>query len=131
MYYKDPKKGIILVSLAGPLTNLLLALLSLIILKLNLFSNWIFESFIYILFLYNIVLAVFNLIPIPPLDGSKILIGLLPSRRTYVLQKLEAYGPIILIILAYLGILNTIMSPLITFVHAGLDTISNLVLFRF
>ncbi|HHY03710.1 MAG TPA: site-2 protease family protein [Thermoanaerobacterales bacterium] len=131
MYYKDPKKGIILVSLAGPLTNLLLALLSLIILKLNLFSNWIFESFIYILFLYNIVLAVFNLIPIPPLDGSKILIGLLPSRRTYVFHKLEAYGPIILIILAYLGILNTIMSPLITFVHAGLDTISNLVLFRF
>ncbi len=130
-YYKEPKKGMILVSLAGPLANLILAFITMIILKLDILHNGILDNFIYILFLYNLTLAVFNMIPIPPLDGSKILTGLLPARQAYELSQLEAYGPFILILLVYFGLLNTVLSPLIVFVHKGLDILSNLVLLRF
>lgn len=130
-YYRDPKKGILLVSLAGPLSNLLLAFITLIFIKMGLFFNGILFTFLQILFVYNLVLAVFNLIPIPPLDGSKILTSLLPGRQTYAFSEIETYGPFILIILVYFGILNVILDPLISFVHTGLDTLSNLILLRF
>jgi len=130
-YYKEPKKGTILVSLAGPMANLLLAFISMIILKLDVLRIGIVDSFVYILFLYNLSLAVFNLIPIPPLDGSKILAGLLPARQSYEFLKFESYGPLILIILVYFGLLSQILNPLIIFVHRGLDILSNLILFRF
>ncbi|MDK2878367.1 MAG: hypothetical protein PWR06_1083 [Thermoanaerobacteraceae bacterium] len=130
-YYRDPKKGILLVSLAGPLSNLFLAFITMVLIKLNLFFSGILSTFIHILFVYNLVLAVFNLIPIPPLDGSKILMSLLPGRQGYVFSQMEAYGPLILILLVYFGLLNIILDPLITFVHIGLDTLSNLILFRF
>jgi len=130
-YYKDPKKGTLFVSLAGPMANLILAFIALIILKAGVLNIGILESFVYILFLYNLTLAVFNLIPIPPLDGSKILAGILPARQAYEFYKFEAYGPLILIILVYFGLLNNILDPLIIFIHRGLDILSNLVLFRF
>ena len=130
-YYKEPKKGTILVSLAGPMANLILAFIAMIILKLDILRIGVLDSFIYILFLYNLTLAVFNLIPIPPLDGSKILAGLLPARQSYEFLKFESYGPLILIILVYFGLLSQILNPLIIFVHRGLDILSNLILFRF
>lgn len=130
-YYKDPKKGILLVSLAGPLSNLLMAFITLILIKIDIFSGNILSTFVQVLFIYNLVLAVFNLIPIPPLDGSKILMGLLPGRQSYAFSQLEAYGPLILIVLVYFGALNVILDPLISFVHTGLDTLTNLVLFKF
>ncbi len=63
----------------------------------------------------NIMLAVFNLVPIPPLDGSKILMGLLPPRQALTVAKLEPYGFIILLILFYSGILPKIIFPIIAF----------------
>jgi len=78
-----------------------------------------------------LTLAVFNLIPIPPLDGSKILAGLLPARQAYEFSKLEAYGPFVLILLVYFGLLGKILNPLIIFIHRGLDVLSNLALLRF
>lgn len=130
-YYKEPKKGTILVSLAGPMANLILAFIAMIILKLDILRIGVLDSFIYILFLYNLTLAVFNLIPIPPLDGSKILAGLLPARQAYEFLKLEAYGPFVLILLVYFGLLGKILNPLIIFIHRGLDVLSNLALLRF
>lgn len=130
-YYKDPRKGILLVSLAGPLSNLLLAFITLIIIKTSFFSYGIIFVFLQILFIYNLVLSVFNLIPIPPLDGSKILTSLLPGRQAYIFANMESYGPFILIILVYFGVLNVLLNPLLSFVHTGLDTLANLVLFRF
>ena len=102
-----------------------------IILKLDILHSGILENFMNILFLYNLTLAVFNMIPIPPLDGSKILTGLLPAKQAYELSRLEAYGPFILILLVYFGVLSIILNPLIVFVHKGLDVLSNLVLLRF
>lgn len=113
----DMKRGILLVSLAGPATNLLLAIAAAVIyrvlagLQLPYFTDIIF----YIIYI-NVVLAVFNLIPVPPLDGSKILAGILPGRQEW-LHKLEAYGMIFLILLIFSGaigfIFNIFVRPLV------------------
>lgn len=130
-YYRDPKSGILLVSVVGPLSNLFLAFITLVLIKLNLFYGGILSTFIHILFVYNLVLAVFNLIPIPPLDGSKILMSLLPGRQDHLFSQMESYGPLILILLVYFGLLNVVLDPLITFVQIGLDALSDLILLRF
>jgi len=129
-YYRNYRRGIMLVSLAGPLTNLLIAFFSMILLKIGVGARTNLYAFIYILFLYNISLAVFNLIPIPPLDGSKILSSLLRGKNLYNYYQIEPYGPLILIFLAYFGLINTILDPIIKFVYAGLNTLTDLVLLK-
>lgn len=101
----DKKKGMMLVGLAGPVMNLILGYLSATGLRLLTLSGYsgtaagFLYQFFYMLLFYNVVLAVFNLLPIPPLDGSKILIGLLPDNYLGIVEILERYGFIILIIL--------------------------------
>lgn len=129
-YYKEPKKGIILVSIAGPLANIFLAFLTLLLLKINIFKVGVFQNFFYVLFMYNIGLSVFNLIPIPPLDGSKIFLNILPNNIAYKLSRIGEYGPIILIFLLYFNFLNIILDPMVIFLYNGLDTLTNLILFR-
>ena len=68
---------------------------------------------------YNLIFAVFNLIPLPPLDGSKVLMNLLPGRQASMFEKIEPYAPFILLALVYLHIINIIISPL----YKGLDFI--------
>ena len=120
-----PKKDMIWISLAGPAANLLLATgLSLllhtgIISELKIGGNPI----IFFAILINLFLAIFNLIPIPPLDGSRILIGLLPPAQAYKYSKLEPYGFIIVFSLLYFGIIEKVLYPLILtlmrFLYAG------------
>jgi len=129
-YYENRKKGTILVSIAGPLSNLMLAFTTLTLLKMSVFKGFA-QSFLYVLYMYNVVLAVFNLIPIPPLDGSKILMGFLSGRNAYEYSKLESYGPILLILAVYLGLLNVILDPLIDIAWSGLDFLTNILLFRY
>ncbi len=137
-YYRNMKRGTILVSLAGPLSNLLLAFLfsfpmaAIAIaagsgLKISeiynssysiYFSGYSFQAVIYnisrFFYMINIGLAVFNIIPIPPLDGSKILSAVLPDRQYFKLMQYEQYIGIafLLIMLLRPGILSTIMWPL-------------------
>lgn len=86
-YFDNPRKGMMIVSLAGPFANILLAFLTLILLKLNIVSVHAIYFILQLLFSYNVILAVFNLIPIPPLDGSKILMGIMsPKRPTLTLS---------------------------------------------
>jgi Zn-dependent protease len=108
----DKRKGLIFVSSAGILANILFALIAAMLYRLffpssSVLMTQLFSAVISI----NITLAALNLIPIPPLDGSKILMGIAPRETQYFLARLEPYGFFIIIGLFYLGILD----PLINF----------------
>lgn len=107
----DVRKGLIYISSAGIVANIILAFLSLFFLRLfNPSPFGILSTMMFYFARINIMLAAFNLIPIPPLDGSKILMGFSSKRLQLSLMKLEPYGMFIIIGLLYLGILD----PLIT-----------------
>ncbi|AGL01966.1 site-2 protease family protein [Desulfoscipio gibsoniae] len=115
----DPARGMLLVSLAGPVANLLVALVASILLGIGLLQLVPYaEYFYYVLYLtlqINVILAFFNLIPVPPLDGSKILAGLFP-RQSQFIYGMETYGTIILLILLFTGVLGKVLWPLVSFV---------------
>ena len=102
----DMRKGMMLVSLAGPGMNFVLAIVAALAMKfvysMPHTSNTIIAlTLLEPLLLYNVILGIFNLIPVPPLDGSKILAGLLPASQVVLLDSLERYGPIILLVLFF------------------------------
>ena len=106
----NPRKGLILVSAAGIVANTLMAFLALLLFHLlNPAPFGAVSLFLNELARVNIMLAAFNLIPIPPLDGSKILMGFSSSRLQYSLMRLEPYGFFIIIGLLYLGMLNPLI----------------------
>lgn len=130
-----PKRDMIYVSIAGPVANILAAIIFSIILKVSdFFSNYLFIvrdrmllNFLFTFFrgwlifiqtgvLINLTLALFNIIPLPPLDGSKILMGLLPDSQFYKYARLEAYGSIILLMLVLSGIIGKILFPVVYFI---------------
>ena len=121
----DPRKGLIFVSAAGIVANIILAFLALLFLHLlNPSPFGPFSTFLIYMAQINIMLAAFNLIPIPPLDGSKILMGFSSPRFQYSLMRLEPYGFFIIIGLLYLRILN----PLIGFFEWGIMSLIGLLL---
>ncbi len=102
--FKDQKWGSLKVALAGPATNFTLALFfGLIIRILNLSPSMPFTNFLGIIVLYNFLLCIFNLIPIPPLDGHWIFFAFLPRRFEQVKLFLQQYGMFILIFLIFFG----------------------------
>ncbi len=112
--FRDRKKGTFFVSIAGVLTNFILAIISVIIMKHIRLNDFVFELFMNI-FWFNIVLGVFNLIPIPPLDGSKLLFSFLPPKYEYYLIKYEKYGYILLLLLIMTDNLDKILIPMVNF----------------
>ena len=100
MYFKDGKKDMAVVALAGPLTNLILAVIAAGIFKLNLPISGIDIVLIYIVLL-NLLLTFINLIPIPPLDGSRVISAILPDDLNSFYMSIEPYGIYILAILIF------------------------------
>lgn len=109
---KNPKKGMALVSLAGPLANFALAILCVIPIKLGLANDISYPILIQAILL-NLVLGTFNLIPIPPLDGSKIFASFFSDEFMHKILSLERYGFLLVLIFLYFGILQVIMYPVI------------------
>lgn len=112
--FRDRKKGTFFVAIAGVLTNFILAIISVIILK-HMYLNEFMQELLLSIFWFNIILGVFNLIPIPPLDGSKILFSFLPLKYEYYLIKYERYGYIILLLLIMSSTLDKILVPMVNF----------------
>lgn len=117
-YYKNKKLGMVLVAIAGPITNFLLAFIGIfltgIVLKidpsLGSYISEVLTTFFYFFSLINIGLGIFNLIPIPPLDGSKILGALLPTNIYFKYMKYEQYGTFVLMLFLFSGLLGNILS---------------------
>lgn len=118
----------VMVSIAGILANLLIATIAFVIIKVLLRSGWVFTMseglrepvmiFLELLLTMNISLAVFNLLPFPPLDGSKVLETFLPESAQPALAALEQYGYIILMVLMYTGFFGAIIGPILDLVYS-------------
>ncbi|MBO5725898.1 MAG: site-2 protease family protein [Clostridia bacterium] len=130
--FRKPKRDMAITALAGPLSNILLAFVSMIIcysfLCLGNFGGVEFAYYIsdifYIVAHISTVLAVFNLIPIPPLDGSKILAAFLPDRIYIKLMRYERYCSFVLLIMMVTGLLDTPISFLSGHVLGGIQTVA-------
>jgi Zn-dependent protease len=109
----NPKKDMIWVSLAGPATNLALAVIFALPLRLGILDGGTLLGQIFLLGLrLNILLAIFNLIPVPPLDGSRILSGLLPADLSLQFNKIEPFGIFIILILFLSGVMWQVILPI-------------------
>lgn len=130
-YFKDPRRDMLWVALAGPGTNLILAVISALMVKVVvLLAQTIpysvlgeailvpLNSTLIASVWINLVLCIFNFLPIPPLDGSRILAGVLPPALARSYASIERYGFVLLIILAATGVLSRLIIPLIDFANS-------------
>lgn len=110
--FKDRRKGQIVVSLAGCLTNLLLAFIAMaVIYAIAPFANQYLIIIMQYIYSYNVFFAVFNLIPIPPLDGSHVLAEFLPPKARLKYESFSRYGMLLLLALMFLGVFSWIITP--------------------
>ena len=113
MRFRSPKRGMALTALAGPVSNVLLALVFLFLYGLlyrALYSVQFLLEMIWLTAYISLALAIFNIIPVSPLDGSKVLFAFLPDRAYMTLMRYEKYGMLVLFVLVWLGVGNNILS---------------------
>ena len=140
-YYKDAKTGIVWTAFAGPLMNFIIAFVAIFLFNLllkvpvSIFSSEIMTRiFIYLIYLmqYTALIslgqAIFNLIPLPPLDGSKILYGVLPDSVYFNIMKYENWLSLILFLVLFSGVLNGPLVSIRTIIFDGMNNLCALVL---
>ena len=124
--FRDARMGMLWVALAGPISNILLAFLTAIVIVLvNQFQivtgEWV--KILWWTYTYNIIFAIFNLLPIPPLDGGKVVSSLLPRRLAYTYERIEPYGTWILLALVWLGVVSMFIRPIEMAMSSFISTI--------
>ena len=110
---KHPKRDSALIAFAGPLSNFVLASTLGLLLHLIGQGQPVLYGFLYLTIFYNIVLGVFNLIPIHPLDGFKVVAGLLPTNLYLQWMQMQGYGTLILLFLVFTRSINVVVEPII------------------
>ncbi len=106
--FRSPRRGILLVSLAGPLSNICLATITGLVLRLGGFSSGPIALILDSITMLNLYVAFFNLIPVPPLDGSGIVSSLLPTHLAYRYESIGRYGTILVFVLILTGVVTYI-----------------------
>ena len=132
-YYKNRKKGMVIVALAGPMMNFLIMSISILVMGVILkvtggyggdFIIFVFDLFS-LLAVINLSLGVFNLIPIPPLDGSKILGAILPEDKYFKYMRFERFGYLLLLAVLYFDVLRGPLNTVIMWIYNGVwDVVS-------
>ena len=131
--FRQPKRDDIVVSLAGPAMNLLLGFIAFYIMLFirahQIDVSSITYGIIQMVFVYNVNFAIFNILPIPPLDGSHILRNLLPPDLAYRYQSIERYSILIMIVFIATPVLSVVLMPLFQLVYGAYKVLGSLLLF--
>jgi len=128
--FKNKKLGNFLVSIAGISMNIVIAIVTYIFLHYtsDIFTSTAYYNVMYSVVGINISFAAFNLLPIPPLDGSKLLLSVIPVKYRFIIYKYENYGTLILILLIITGTLGMVLNPIVNIIITFINSVVNILL---